>query len=88
MAGSKRNKLKQAFSPKNTSSSPTMNPDDDALMNDLMAQLDSRDQTVQSESATVLNEMQLNKVADGVEAQQKPDAKSRFKARQARALLT
>lgn len=81
MAGSKRSKLKQAFAPQNTSSSPPTMNDDDELINDLMAQLDSRNQTVHSESATVLNEIQLNKVA-GLESQQKQDAKSRFKARQ------
>lgn len=62
-----------------------MDSDDDDLMNDLLAQLDSRDQTVQSESANVLNEMQLNKQADRIEtASNIKDAKSRFRARQVR----
>ena len=57
-------------------------PDDD-LMNDLLAQLDSRDQNVQMESAQVLNEMNLNEKADKIEATtSKQDSKSRFKARQ------
>ncbi|KAF8163261.1 hypothetical protein B0H34DRAFT_672303 [Crassisporium funariophilum] len=61
-----------------------MNDDDDELMNDLLVQLESRDHTVQTESANVLNEMNLNDQADKIEAGQKQDAKSRFKARQAR----
>jgi len=86
MAGSKRNKLKKAFSPSlPTTSPPQMAADDEELMSDLMAQLDSRDQTVQSESANVLNEMQVNKHAGMAEAsRQKQDPKSRYQARQAR----
>lgn len=59
-----------------------MNSDDDDLMNELVAQLDSRDTTVQSESAAVLNQMQLNTQADAIETTGRQDAKSRFKARQ------
>lgn len=54
----------------------------DELMNDLLAQLDSRDETVQSESANVLNEMQLNQQANEIETSGKQSAKSRFQARQ------
>ncbi|KII88574.1 hypothetical protein PLICRDRAFT_110259 [Plicaturopsis crispa FD-325 SS-3] len=53
-------------------------------MDDLLAQLDSRDSTVQTESANVLNEMQMSQEADMIEAQPKQDAKSRFAARMAR----
>ncbi|TFK42624.1 hypothetical protein BDQ12DRAFT_676516 [Crucibulum laeve] len=85
MAGSKRNKIKKALSPRQPSTPPPiLNNEDDELMNDLLAQLDSRNQTVQEQSATVLNEMELNKQAARIEAQQKQDARSRFKARQAR----
>jgi OTU domain-containing protein 6 len=59
-----------------------MNQDDEELMNDLVAHMDNRDQTVQAESATVLNDMQLNKQADMLDSTRKPDTKSRFKARQ------
>lgn len=60
-----------------------MPADDEELMDDLMAQLDSRDQTVQSESANVLNEMQINKQVDIAESLgQKQDPKSRYLARQ------
>jgi len=85
MAGSKRNKLKKALSP--TQSIPSSPPmvDDEELMNDLMAQLDSRDKTVQSESANVLNDMQINQQATAVdEARNKQDPKSRYQARQVR----
>ncbi|KAF9564685.1 cysteine proteinase [Agrocybe pediades] len=53
-------------------------------MNDLLAQLDSRNETVQAESANVLKEMNLNAQADAIESKPKQDAKSRFNARQAR----
>lgn len=59
-----------------------MNKDDDDLMNDLLAQLDSRDQNVQQQSANLLNDMDLNAKAVQIETQPKQDAKSRFKARQ------
>ncbi|KAL0946947.1 hypothetical protein HGRIS_013106 [Hohenbuehelia grisea] len=81
MAGSKRNKIKKAPLPPPPS---TDDFDDDELMGDLMAQLDSKDQTVQAESATVLNEMHINKQAEQIEASKKKDSKSKFMARQAR----
>lgn len=84
MAGSKRNKLKKVLSPpRQATSPPQMAADDDELMNDLMAQLDSKDKNVQSESADVLNDMQMNKQVDLAEqAGQKQDPKSRYQARQ------
>ena len=64
-----------------------MAEDDEELMNDLMAQLDSRDKTVQSESANVLNEMQINQQADAAEeARKKQDPKIRYQARQVSAI--
>lgn len=78
--GSKRNKLKKALSPNNDT--PPMNQEDEQLMNDLMAQLDSRDKSVHSESAAVLTEMELNKQANDIDSRRKQDAKSRFQARQ------
>jgi hypothetical protein len=59
-----------------------MNQDDDDLMNELLAQLDSNDTTVQAESANLLNDMDLNQQAATLETKEKQDAKSRFKARQ------
>ncbi|TFY53199.1 hypothetical protein EVJ58_g9579 [Rhodofomes roseus] len=66
MAGSKRSKLKKALSPPFAAKSPEPEPnmDDDVLMDDLMAQLDSRDTSVHAESAAVINEMNINNAAD------------------------
>ncbi|OBZ75475.1 OTU domain-containing protein 2 [Grifola frondosa] len=79
MAGSKRNKIKKMFS---APPPPEPTVDDDELLDDLMAQLDSKSQTTREESATVLNEMHIDKVADDLETGSKQDSKSRFKARQ------
>jgi OTU domain-containing protein 6 len=76
----KKNKLKKAVNSFPEASPPI--DDDDGLVDDLLAQLDSRDEVVQQESANVLNDMQLNQQADQLEATSKQDAKSRFKARQ------
>ncbi|KAF8902128.1 hypothetical protein CPB84DRAFT_900813 [Gymnopilus junonius] len=81
MARSKGNKSKPTPLPP----PPPMDSADDDLMNDLLTQLDSRDQNVQIESAQVLNDMNLNQKADNIEASSsRKDPKSRFKARQAR----
>jgi OTU domain-containing protein 6 len=75
MAGSKRKPKKKTISPP-----PIKNQDDDDdLMNELFAQLDSRDETVQAESATVIHEIKLNEQAD---ANGKEEPRNRFKARQ------
>ncbi|KAH7916043.1 hypothetical protein BJ138DRAFT_766439 [Hygrophoropsis aurantiaca] len=87
MGSSKRNKIKKAFSPSHTDIPPAgSTQDDNDLMNDLLAELDSRDQTVQGESATVLAEMQAAADSEGIDkaSGQKQDAKSRYQARQAR----
>ncbi|KAJ3883413.1 hypothetical protein F5051DRAFT_457501 [Lentinula edodes] len=79
--GSKKNKLKKAFSPPFQQSPPLPEPDDDAeLLNDLMAQLDSGNQTVQAESAQVIQDIQRQETVSGT----KKDPKSRYQARQAR----
>ncbi|KAF5391286.1 hypothetical protein D9757_001928 [Collybiopsis confluens] len=80
--GSKRNKLKKAFSTPFSQSPPPPAPDtnDDAeLLDDLMAQLDSPDPTVQNESAQVIRDLQRSQ---GAENGQKKDSKNRFQARQ------
>jgi len=84
MAGSKRNKHKNSQSPSKTTETPpqVLANDDDNLMNDLFAQLDSRNPTVQAESATVINEIQCDPQANRMEGNNKQDAKTRFKARQ------
>jgi len=84
MAGSKRAKLKKVFSPTPTPP-PVVNADDRELMDDLMAQLDSRNEEVQAQSTAVLTGMQINQQADlqrHVEKQDANFAKSRFRARQ------
>jgi OTU domain-containing protein 6 len=83
----KKNKIKKVLSPSH-SNTPEEPPtvQDDGLMDDLLAELDSRDQTVQHESATVLMEMQDNQenlFADKAQsATKKQDSKSRHEARQ------
>ncbi|KAH9934763.1 uncharacterized protein B0H18DRAFT_1114622 [Fomitopsis serialis] len=88
MAGSKRSKLKKALSPPFTAKSPESehSMDDDALMDDLMSQLDSRDTNVQAESAAVLNEININNAAEAPPPaasppSQKQDSKARHRAR-------
>ncbi|KAG7452558.1 cysteine proteinase [Guyanagaster necrorhizus] len=85
MAGPRRSKLKKSgngFQP------PPPEVDDDDLMNDLMAQLDSRDGTVQVESAAVLQDMTLKKEIEKQERPQGKRSKDRFKERQARKAAT
>ncbi|KAH9975168.1 hypothetical protein BJV74DRAFT_863126 [Russula compacta] len=81
--GSKKNKLRKVFAP---SPPPTSNAVDDDLMADLLTELDSRDKTVQQESATVLEEIQTQQAVQA--SAPAPDkaggSKHRFKARQAR----
>lgn len=80
LMGTKKNKLKKAISPTQPPLAPHV---DDDLMDDLLAQLDSRDQTVQLESAAVINDIQ--KAETDIESHTRQDPKSRFKARQVRA---
>ena len=64
---------------------PIADDDDNDLVNQLLEQLDGRDAppAVQAESAALLNEMDLNKQAEKLEALPKVTAKDRYKARQA-----
>jgi OTU domain-containing protein 6 len=75
MGGSK-NRIKKALTP-SPSKSPETAADDNDLMDDLFAQLDSKDETVQAESANVLQEI----TAPVLEKQSRKDPKSRFQAR-------
>jgi OTU domain-containing protein 6 len=61
--------------------------DDDQLVDDLLAQLDSRNETVQEQSASVLNDMELDKRADAIDSAQKQDSNSRFRARKVSCLI-
>ncbi len=84
MAGSKRARVKKALSPRNDPPPPQITPeDDDDLMDDLLASLDSRNETVQAESSTVLQEMQEKREAD---VNSGKSSKERFKERQVRHL--
>ena len=79
----KKNKLKKMLSPPAPAPPPVdTNVDDDELMDDLFAQLDSKNETVKQESAAVLSEMNIDKVADKLDSAPKKDSKARHKARQ------
>ena len=80
MAGSKRNKIKKALSPKSIYSPPPENNNDD-LLDDLVAQLDAKDDTVKHEAATVIQEVDQRAEE---QAKLKKDSRSRFEARQVR----
>lgn len=71
MAKSKRTRLTKPFVP--PPEPVAGNVDDDGLMDDLLNQLESRDQTVQQESAILIQEITQDR---------KKDPKSRFQARQ------
>jgi len=74
---SKKSSTTQILSP--------VNVDDEELMDDLLAELDSRDQTVQTESAAVLQEITESHtvvVEEPSSQTEKQDAKGRFRARQ------
>ena len=78
MAGSKKNKPKIPL----TAPSSIIDDADGELVVDLLAQLESRDPVVQTETASVVQTMHLEERADILESSQKKDPKSRFKARQ------
>ena len=68
-----------------TSPSNAADEDNEDLMDQLMAELDSKDNTTQAEAATVINEMNVAQSLDAAPAA-KPanDSKARYKARQVR----
>ena len=74
MPGSKKNKVKKQSPDLPPSPALNQGDDNDALVDDLLAQLDSRDQTLQ------LNDLTISDSA--TTPVQKQDVKSRFKARQ------
>jgi OTU domain-containing protein 6 len=57
-----------------------MDPENDDLMSDLLAQLDSRDETVKVEDEN-LNQTHRDKQSEMLEVQPRQSAKSRFQAR-------
>ncbi|KAG1782449.1 hypothetical protein EV702DRAFT_1176695 [Suillus placidus] len=92
MAGSRKNKIKKFVSPSHYSTPDSVQAqtedNDNELVDDLLVELDSRNQTVQQESATVLLEMQEhqeNTFKDNARpAKKKQDSRSRHEARLAR----
>jgi hypothetical protein len=87
--GSKKNRVKKVFAP--TPTAPTNNAidaytDNNNLVDDLLTELNSRDSTVQRESATILEEIQTRQQSEATQAAapDKTGSKNRFKARQVR----
>lgn len=86
--GSKKNRVKKVFAP--SPATPNNNATDDHttddLVDDLLTELNSRDPTVQRESATVLEEIQTRQQSQAAQeaAPDKAGSKNRFKARQVR----
>jgi hypothetical protein len=85
--GSKRAKVKKISSPA-TATPPQEDSapaDTEVLLDDLLAELDSRNPVVQQEAATVISEIQLN--SDSVVSpppNEKKGSKQRFKEREVR----
>ncbi len=82
MAQKKSKSKKTVTPPQPATSSPEDLIDDDALMDDLFAQLDSKNEVVRQESATVLKEMNVDQVANDLDNAPKKDNRAKFKARQ------
>ena len=95
--GSKKNKVRKVFAPTSPptidanahaiNDNPTADDDDEHLVDDLLTQLDSRDQSVRRESATVLGEVRARQAAQASppdKAGGNGSGKVRFKARQVR----
>ncbi|GJE87204.1 OTU-like cysteine protease [Phanerochaete sordida] len=82
--GSKRNKIRKVLSPSRAAPPPPPPEpqDDDALMDDLLAQLDEKDQASKAEAATVLGEVAQQKAEQADAAPSR--SRSRHQARQAR----
>lgn len=83
MAGSKRNKMKKASSPINVPSSNS-ELEGNELVDDLLAQLDARDTTIQQQSAEVLNEMKIDQEQSKQADRSRIGSKGRYKAREVR----
>ena len=91
MPGSKRNKVKKAVSPLASSFIPTTSSpateqaseDSDGLLDDLLAQIDSKQHTDKEEAATILRQIENTAIAtDAIASQQKKSNRNRFEARQ------
>lgn len=83
--GGKRKKVKDILSSSLNPPSSVPAAQDDELLDDLIAQLDSNDKTVQSVSAEVINDIQLSQLQENKGAhKQKKDSRTKFLERQAR----
>jgi OTU domain-containing protein 6 len=95
--GSKKNKVKKVFAPTSPPTNDTNanvidntttnhhNDDHNDLVDDLLTQLDSGDQSVRRESATVLEEVRAQQTAQAAPPDKAGgNSKARFKARQVR----
>lgn len=81
--GGKRKKLRDILAPPPSTSSSAPAVEDDELLDDLLAQLDSNDKTVQNVSAEVINDIQLSQLQEKKESRKlKKDSKTRFLERQ------
>ena len=88
MAGSKRNKIKKVLSPTRAATPPPEpSLDDDALMDDLLAQLDEKDKASTQEAATVLSEVSAKNAVEA-EAAAPKRSRSRHEARLVRSATT
>lgn len=81
MAGGKRNKLKKSLP---AMSGPPSNAEleDNELVDDLLAQLDARDATVQQQSAKVLSEIKKDQDQSQQDDRSRNSSKNRYKARE------
>jgi len=82
--GGRRKKLKDTLSPPPNAPPPVPATEDEELLDDLLAQLDSSDKTVQNVSAEVINDIQLSQLREQEPQKPKKDSKTRFLERQAR----
>ena len=84
--GGKRRKFKDIINPPQNTPPPAV--EDDELLDDLLAQLDSNDKTVQNVSAEVINDIQLSQLREKERPKKlKKDSKTRFIERQVRIFL-
>lgn len=83
--GGKRKKVKDILAPSSNPPPPAPTVEDDELLDDLIAQLDSGDKNVQNASAEVINDIQLLRFHENNEPRKlKKHSKTRFLERQAR----
>lgn len=81
--GGKRKKVKEIISSSLNPQPPAPTVEDDELLDDLIAQLDSNDKTVQNTSAEVINDIQLSQLQENREPRKlKKDSKTKFLERQ------